>query len=90
MTPHVKIVEAALPEAAVLRQRVTEIEQELSVGSAAFLAAHGAGDALLPYLQDLGNGPFAWLAEEKMHVVGHEDIAHERELKLCADLSECL
>ena len=88
VTPDIEIIKAALPETPVLRQPVVEGQQKLPLRSPALSAAHGPRDALFQNLQNSGHRAFGRFAEKQMHVIGHEHIAHQRELILAADLAQ--
>jgi hypothetical protein len=88
-TPNIEIVEAALPEA---RQRIIAVckcQTELPV-RLAFFAAQAARDALLQNLNHGGRRAFGGLADEQVNVIGHNDIAHQRETVAIARLAENL
>jgi hypothetical protein len=76
---YVEIVEAALRKTA--RRRTGAPESELMRGgSSANSAAQAAGDALLEYLHHEGGIAFPGLADQNVDVLGHHDVADDREL----------
>ena len=73
---HVEIIIAVLPEAAEFRASPWKAERKLP-RALAFSGAQGAGDSLLETLDDLGGTRAARLAQKQVHMLGHEDVAHE-------------
>ncbi len=75
---HVEIIIAALPEAAEFPTSLWKTQHELP-RALAFSGAQGAGDSLLETLDDLGRTSVAGLAQKQVHMLGHENVAHEGE-----------
>ena len=72
----IEIIIAALPEAAVFAGPLRKTKGQLA-RALAFSGAQCAGDALLETLDDLGGTGGAGLAQEQVHMFGHEDVANE-------------
>ena len=72
----IEIIIAALPEAAVFAGTLWKTKGQLA-RALAFFGAQCAGDALLETLDDLGGSGGAGLAQEQVHMLGHEDVANE-------------
>ena len=91
VTPDVEIVKAGLPE---LRQeivRVSKRKSELLGGYfLGWLAADSPRHALLQDLHDGWRSALCWLADEQVNVVGHDDVARDREPVAVAHLSQNL
>jgi hypothetical protein len=86
-TPHVEIIEAALPKA---RQRIVATckgQMQLSGGLALF-AAQTARDALFENLHGHGRSATTGLADQQVNVFGHHDVTHQREAKAIAHLAK--
>jgi hypothetical protein len=54
------------------------------------LAAQAALHALLQHLHDIGRSPLGGFADEQVNVVGHDDVARERESVAVAHLAQNL
>ena len=88
-TPHIEILETALPEA---RERVVaRCKYQIQLcGGRSFFAPQSARDALLQNLNHSGRHSFDRLADEQRNVIGHNYIAHQREPVAVARLAENL
>ena len=87
--PHIKIIEAPLPES---RQRIVAVfkfQTQLS-RRFALLAAQAARDALLQHLNHSGRRAFGRFADEQVYVLGHDHVAHQGEPVAVARLAKNL
>ena len=91
LTPHVKIVEAWLPEA---RQRADRLPERkcklLREYLFARLAAESSRDALLQDLQNEGRAALYRFADKQVNVIGHDDVAGQDETVAVPHLAENL
>jgi hypothetical protein len=88
-TPNIEIVEAALPKA---RQRIvptSKVQVQLS-GGPPFFVEQAARDALFQNLEDRRRRPFSRFADEQVDVLGHDDVAHQRETVTVAHVAKNL
>jgi hypothetical protein len=91
LTPDVEIVEAVLPEPRQGLERIAERKFQLQGGCPpSRLAAQAARHALLQDLHDCGRGPLGGFAEEQVNVVGHDNVARERESVAVAHFAQNL
>ena len=83
----VEIIIAALPEAAEFTAPLWKAKHKLPVAFA-FSGAQGSGDSLLETPDDLCGSYAAGLAQNQMHVFGHEHIANKSEAVARSSLFE--
>ena len=85
--PNIEVVEAALPKS---RQRIfVAVEAELQLASRrAALATQFSRDALFQDLHHSGGASVPRLADQHMHVLGHNHVTHQRELVAVAHLTQ--
>jgi len=72
----VEIVITALPEAAEFAASLGKAKSQLT-GALALSGAQGAGNSLLENLDNLCGTNAAGLAQQQVHVFGHEDVANK-------------
>jgi hypothetical protein len=86
--PHIKIIEATLPEST---ERIAAGKWQTKLSSSiALLAAQASRDALLQHLNHSGRRPIGRLADQQVDVLRHDDIAHEGESIVVAGLAKNL
>ena len=87
--PHVEIVEASLPEAAMARRRRFVPQTHLPGWRAPPLAPpYRAGDALLQHLHHGRRSAHPRLADEQMNMFGHHHVAEQREIVSVAHVGQ--
>src|SRR5712664_1038606 len=79
VTVHVEIVEPWLPELRQLRDELRKSQGKLPLGRRPLLPPHLPGDALLEHLQHRRGSPLLWLADQQMHMIRHDHVAHQKE-----------
>jgi hypothetical protein len=89
LAPHVKIVEASLPERGSLIRRFSESQYELLAGLL-FFPAQSVRDFLFQHLQDPGGSSFGWLGDQQVDMLGHDHVPEELEPLPAAKLIENL
>ena len=72
----VEIIVAALPEAAEFTASLRKAKGKLS-GALSFSGAQCTGNSLLETLDDLCGACAAGLAQQQVHVLGHENVPHQ-------------
>src|SRR5713226_7830794 len=84
----VEVIKACLPETRQSRTIVHEQQTQLSAGGFAFFPTQLSGHPLLERLQHHRRRRFRRLADQQVHVIGHDHITHQQKLVPFANRSQ--
>ncbi len=85
---HVEVIKACLPETRQSQTIVHEGQPELPAGGFAFFPTQISRNSLFERLQHHRRCRFRWLADQQVHVIGHDYITHQQKLVAFANRSQ--
>src|SRR5689334_11791035 len=90
LAPHVEVIESGLPESRQTAVASCKRQAQLLRRRAAPASAEIARDALLQNFQNQRWRSFRSLADEQVHVIGHDHVSNQQEFVPLTNLAESL
>jgi len=88
IAPDIEVVKSPLPKSPVLFHGIAELQGKLGTRNAPLFSAHRSRYALFQNLQHPRHIAFLRLADQQMHVLRHEHVPDQPELKFASDFPQ--